>query len=165
MLRANEFAEVDAGMMAPAGISRHEGETAMWIRRAAFGALVSAVLAAGVAPVVHAEPSGDADSAYLAAMNHGKLCCPDQPDTPINVGGPDNQIQVGRSAAEYMTAYPTLRAFHDVQKLNQQKLGLDPLDAGELVVIAMRFYASPSVESQVRAQMGPEADQWYGNEG
>jgi hypothetical protein len=27
----------------------------------------------------------------------------------------------------------------------------------------MRFYASPSVEGQVRAQMGTEADHWYGN--
>ena len=137
----------------------------MWIRRAAFAAFASAVLAAGVAPAVHAEPYSDTDTAYLAAMNHGKLCCPDQPDTPITAGGPDNQIQVGRSAAEYITTYPTLRAFHDVQKLNQQKLGLNPFDAGELVVIAMRFYASPSVESQVRTQMGPEADQWYGNAG
>ena len=64
-----------------------------------------------------------------------------------------------------MTTYPTLRAFHDVQKLNQQKLGLSPFDAGELVVIAMRFYASPSVESQVRGQMGAEADYWYGSAG
>ena len=135
----------------------------MWIRRAALGALASAVLTVGIAPSVHAAPDSDADNAYLAAMNHGMLCCPDQPATPINAGAPDNQIQVGKSAAEYMTAYPTLRAFHDVQKLNQQKLGLDPFGAGELVVIAMRFYASPSVESQVRAQMGPEADQWYGN--
>ena len=46
-----------------------------------------------------------------------------------------------------------------------RKLGLDPFDAGELVVIAMRFYASPSVEGQVRAQMGPEADYWYGGSG
>jgi hypothetical protein len=135
----------------------------MWIRRAAFGALASAVLALGVAPAVHAEPYSDADNAYLAAINHGTLCCPDQPATPINAGAPDNQIQVGKSAAEYMTAYPTLRAFHDVQKLNQQKLGLDAFGAGELVVIAMRFYASPSVEGQVRAQMGTEADHWYGN--
>ena len=137
----------------------------MWIRRAVFGALASAVLAAGVAPAVHAEPYSDADNAYLAALNHGTLCCPDQPATPINAGAPDNQIQVGKSAAEYMTAYPTLRAFHDVQKLNQQKLGLNPFDAGELVVIAMRFYASPSVEGQIRAQMGPEADYWYGDSG
>jgi hypothetical protein len=137
----------------------------MWIRRAAFGAFACAVLAAGIAPAVHAEPYSDADNAYLAAMNHAKLCCPDQPDTPITAGGPDNQIQVGRSAAEYMTTYPTLRAFHDVQKLNQQKLGLNPFDAGELVVIATRFYASPSVEGQVRTQMGPEADKWYGNAG
>ena len=27
----------------------------------------------------------------------------------------------------------------------------------------MRFYASPSVEGQVRAQMGAEADYWYGS--
>ena len=96
-------------MMAPAGISPTGGETPMWIRRAAFAAFASAVLAAAVAPAVHAEPYSDTDTAYLAAMNHGKLCCPDQPDTPITAGGPDNQIQVGRSAAEYMTTYPTLR--------------------------------------------------------
>lgn len=137
----------------------------MRVRRFLLGVAASVLMLLGVAPTVNAEPNSDADTAYLAAMNHGKLCCADQPATPINVGPPDNQIQVGKSTAEYMTTYPTLRAFHDVQKLNQQKLGLSPFDAGELVVIAMRFYAPPSVESQVRGQMGAEADYWYGSAG
>ena len=70
----------------------------MWIRRAAFAASCIRGARGGVAPAVHAEPYSDADNAYLAALNHGTLCCPDQPDTPINAGGarqPDPGRQVG----------------------------------------------------------------------
>ena len=90
------------------------------------------------------------DTQYLAAVNHGGLCCPEQLDMPINYAEPVTEIRDGHWTANTMresdtaiggnetyAGFKTLT--HTIYKNTNSPGKLHPLNgfqAGELVVIA-----------------------------
>lgn len=90
------------------------------------------------------------DTQYLAAVNHGGLCCPEQLDMPINYAEPATEISDGHWTANTMresdtaiggnetyAGFKTLT--HTIYKNTNSPGKLHPLNgfqAGELVVIA-----------------------------
>jgi hypothetical protein len=141
------------------------GGSAYSVRVLASLAAVAAVLM--LAPAATADPYTSTDYQYLAALNHGSICCPLQQDMPIWNGPPDDAIRVGHRTAEAITAYNTYQTFRGLSANLDQSLCV--LRAGgEMVVLAIHYYAPHSVEKTFINDTlgGPwgEASYWYGPE-
>ncbi|BBZ14778.1 DUF732 domain-containing protein [Mycobacterium branderi] len=135
---------------------------------AALGAAFGLALAQ---PVATAQPFSATDKQYLAALRHGGLCCPNQPDVPVWYESPELAINTGKLVAESFARAPTYQQFKLLQGVvGEQSLnrGAHPLDfheAGKVVIIAIRYYAGLDAECKLMKQMGGamgEAPYWYG---
>jgi hypothetical protein len=122
-------------------------------------------------PPATADPFTPTDIQYLASLNHGGLCCPEQLDTPVWYATPAEAIYVGHRIAKAMTANPTYAQFQTLRNqlgVASRSAGQRPLDgfeAGQVVVIAVHYYAGPEIECQLMKEMGGavgEAPYWYG---
>jgi hypothetical protein len=108
-------------------------------------------------------PSAWADSnddAYLAALQHGGLCCPEQLDIPISYADPASEISDGHWIANTMResdtaiggneTYAGFKTLGNTIYKNTNSPGklhaLNPFQSGELVVIATHYYAGPAIE-------------------
>lgn len=128
------------------------------------------MLSSGIA---HADSD---DDAYLAALHHGGLCCPEQLDLPISYGDPATEISDAHWIANTMresdtpiggnetyAGFKTLS--HTIYK-NSNGPGklhpLNPFQSGEMVVVATHYYAGPAIECALIKQMGDDANYWYG---
>jgi hypothetical protein len=127
-----------------------------------------------LAPAANADPYTATDTLFLAALNHGGLCCAQQADTPIWYETPIKAINTGHQMAESMARTPTYQQF-SLQKsfLYEQSHSNSPFwtrpmnryDVGEFIVVAVHYYASPAVECALMKQMGGAigaAPYWYG---
>ena len=91
------------------------------------------------------------DNQYLAALHHGGLCCPAQPDTPIRFEPPIMAINTGKMIGQGMTQTLTYNEFQLLKGLmyeGSRDRSVHPLNAfqsGEIVVVAMYYYAGPAV--------------------
>lgn len=134
---------------------------------AALAALAAILVSS---PPVSADPSSSTDIQYLRALNHGGVCCQWQPDVPIWHASADEAIDLGHVIAQGMTANPTYEMFNNYRAAmarDSRKHGTRPLDSfetGEVVVVAVRYYAPLSVEHQLISSMGDGAGYWYGQE-
>ena len=128
-----------------------------------------------MAAAAHADPYSTTDRQFLAALQHGGLCCPQQPDTPIWHETPIRAINTGHQMAESMASTPTYQEFQLLRSFlyETSRSGSDfwshgPLnsfEAGEFIVVAVHYYAGPAVECQLMKAMGGamgEAPYWYG---
>ncbi|BCO51214.1 DUF732 domain-containing protein [Mycobacterium paraintracellulare] len=121
-----------------------------------------------LSPAAGADSYTSTDRQYLAQLNHGGICCPQQADTPIPYSSPDSAIALGKALATDMTANPTYAGFKNLSRNIVNDLGasrLNGFQAGEVVVIAVHYYASPTVECALMKDMGGamgEAPYWYG---
>jgi hypothetical protein len=139
---------------------------------AAFAALLV------LAPATTADPYSATDMQYLAALQHGGLCCPEQADMPISYADPTTEISDGHWIANTVkegdNAYgnETYQQFEGLRSTilkNSNSPGhahpLNSFQAGELIVIAVHYYAGPAVECALMKAMGGamgEAPYWYG---
>jgi hypothetical protein len=147
-------------------------------RSSAYSVWVLAVLSTLAAQflVVPQAMADSNDDAYLAALNHGGLCCPEQLDMPISYTEPATEISDGHWIANTMresdtaiggnetyAGFKTLS--HTVYK-NSNSPGklhpLNPFQSGEMVVIAVHYYSGPAIECALIKQMGEDANYWYG---
>jgi len=105
------------------------------------------------------------DEAYLAALHHGGLCCQNQPDTPIPYPSAEAAVRVGKGIAVRMSrSTDPAYTFGWIQDDNNRRLGLNSFDAGEIIVVALHFYA-PATECALIKGMGGShgsANYWYG---
>jgi hypothetical protein len=108
------------------------------------------------------------DDAYLAALNHGGLCCPEQLDMPISYADPPIEISDGHWIAnttkesdttvtgnENHVTFEGLRT--TIYKNSNSPGHLHPLNtyqSGELIAIAVHYYAGPAVECALMKDMG-----------
>jgi hypothetical protein len=150
----------------------HGGAYSVWLL-VVLAAL--AALALGMPPAM----ADSNDDAYLAALHHGGLCCQEQADMPISYADPSSEISDGHWIANTMkesdttvTGNETHVAFEGLRTTiykNSNSPGhLHPLNtfqSGELIVIAVHYYAGPAVECALMKDMGGamgEAPYWYG---
>ena len=141
------------------------------VRVLAALAAVAALLV--LAPAATADPYTSTDVQYLGALNHGGLCCPQQTDTPIWFETPVKAINTGHMVADAMKRTPTydeFRVLRDYLYNSSQTPGfyshpLNSFQSGEIVVVAVHYYAGAAVECALMKQMGGamgEAPYWYG---
>jgi hypothetical protein len=130
------------------------------------GAVLFAALAVITAGRASADPASDQQ--YLAALHHGGLCCQQQTDSPIPYASPESAIALGKALATDMKNNPTYAAFKNLRGNISHDLGarqLNNFESGELIVIAVHYYAGAPTECQLMKQMGGaagEAPYWYG---
>jgi hypothetical protein len=140
--------------------------------------LLTVLAALAALPLVVPSAMADSnDDAYLAALNHGGLCCAQQLDTPISYADPAAEISDGHWIATTMresatdaistnNGFATLRS--TIYKNSNSPGHLHPLNtfqSGPLIVIAVHYYAGPAVECALMKAMGGamgEAPYWYG---
>lgn len=141
----------------------------MGVRGKLFAAiLVGLAVLLVLAPATTADPYSTTDMQYLAALHHGGICCPQQADTPIPYDSPDNAIALGKAVAIDMKANPTYAGFQNLARNIVNDLGshrLNGFQSGELIVLAVHYYAGPAVECALMKDMGGamgEAPYWYG---
>jgi hypothetical protein len=114
------------------------------------------------------------DGAYLAALNHGGLCCPEQVDTPISYADPTTEISdaqwisttMRETASSGNDTYAGFKVLSHTIFRNSNSPGkvrpLNPFQSGELVVIAVHYYAGSAIECALIKQMVGDANYWYG---
>lgn len=135
--------------------------------------LVTVLALALVVPqsVATAQPFTATDKQYLAALKHGGLCCPNQSDSPVWYESPILAVNTGKYVAELFAEEPTYQQFTLMQGLvyeGSHGRGVRPLNsqqAGQVVIIAIRYYAGLAAECQLMKEMGGamgEAPYWYG---
>jgi hypothetical protein len=102
-----------------------------------------------LAPVAAGQPFSATDRQYLAALNHGGLCCPQQADTPVWYESPALAVNTGKQIAEAMASNPTYQQFNLMKGWmyeSSRNRGVHPLNAfesGQIVVIAVHYSPDP----------------------
>lgn len=143
--------------------------------RTAVSIFATGIILLVAAPAAHSEPFSQTDKQFLAALQHGGLCCPQQPDTPIWHETPIKAVNTGKQVADTIAYNPTYQMF-SLQKdaLYEQSRSsagtfwtrpLSAFEAGEFIVVAVHYYAGAAVECQLMKAMGGamgEAPYWYG---
>ena len=109
----------------------------------AAATLVGLAAALVLAVPAGAEPYSPTDRQYLAALQHGGLCCPSQLDTPIRYPSAELAIKAGRGLAAQMAANPMYAKFHQLRSHVHNTVNLNSFDSGQLVIIAVHYYAAP----------------------
>jgi hypothetical protein len=143
----------------------------MWV---VVGLAVAALLAA-VVVLLGAErtPSSirieaaSTDGQYLGALSHGGICCSSQRDVVIWHGTPADAISLGHSIAKAMVDNPTYAEFNALraQLAGYRTAQLNGFETGELIVVAVHYYAPRSLETTlINDVLGTEAGYWYGTE-
>ena len=134
-------------------------------------AALAALLVFAPPGAVAAQPFTQTDLDFLAALSHGGLCCPQQPDSPIWHDTAMAAVNRGRDFAYAFAANPTYQNFQtmksDLYWLSRAPNNhpMDTFSAGEFLVVAVHYYAGPAVECNLMTEMGGaagEASYWYG---
>jgi hypothetical protein len=153
--------------------SRWPGEWAKTMGRMLRGIVLLMAGMVIISPATAAaDPLTQTDRQYLASLQHGGLCCPDQSDipNPILKVSPAVVVGLGGRIGADMKATPTYANFQRWRSLidtaaKKDGLYLDPHEAGKVVIIATHFYGGAAAECSLMKEMGGamgEAPYWYG---
>ncbi|OBI29841.1 hypothetical protein [Mycolicibacter sinensis] len=139
------------------------------------GLALAAMLITGLltpAGAATADPLTQTDRQYLASLNHGGLCCPNQIDvpSPILKAGSSRAITTGRQIGTAMAANPTYANFQNWRNIvgnwaQEAGLYLNGQQAGQVVIIATHYYGGAAAECSLMKEMGGamgEGPYWYG---
>ncbi len=138
-------------------------------------ALVLGVLFSAIVVSPSAISSADStDQQFLAALQHGTLCCPNQRDRPIPYASPAGIIKLAKGSATSMASAQAMGvseySLFNTMRFNMADTDLggfswSPFTAGSFITIAVHYYAPREVELRLKKRMGcygGEAGYWYG---